>query len=217
MGLKNVDKANYLTHFRLDSVEPDLYTFGSKERLLTIFLQITKGLEGRVFLIAIKTMRMNEIFISENAFFIGGIIDKSSGFCCGSKTALDIHVHEYRSYEDAYKVALSMKEDSPLCYDSENVRVLTQKKIANSERLIEELSSISKISENADIIKSKSRELIESIRVLFNNDSDALKWLGELAEKDENMQSFDMPDEIRYDSIVDDWLDTFNQKHPMDN
>ncbi|WP_162794209.1 hypothetical protein [Runella rosea] len=126
---------------------------------------------------------MNEIFISENAFFIGGIIDKSSGFCCGSKTALDIHVHEYRSYEDAYKVALSMKEDSPLCYDSENVRVLTQKKIANSERLIEETFFNIKDIGKCRYYKKQKQRANESIRVLFNNDSDALKWLGELAEK----------------------------------
>lgn len=28
----------------------------------------------------------------------------------------EIHVQEYESYEEAYKVALEMKEESPLCY-----------------------------------------------------------------------------------------------------
>lgn len=29
----------------------------------------------------------------------------------------ELHIHEYESYEDAYSVALSMKEGNPLCYN----------------------------------------------------------------------------------------------------
>lgn len=33
-----------------------------------------------------------------------------------NKENIDIHLQEYDSYEEAYKVALSMREPNPLCY-----------------------------------------------------------------------------------------------------
>jgi hypothetical protein len=31
-----------------------------------------------------------------------------------------LHLHEYQSYEDAYAVALDMRESNPKCYNNEN-------------------------------------------------------------------------------------------------
>ena len=36
------------------------------------------------------------------------------------KTWNNFFLHEYESYEDAYSVALSMREDSEICYSKEN-------------------------------------------------------------------------------------------------
>ena len=57
--------------------------------------------------------KMEDIFISENHLSIQSFIENTYLW----KTQGTFFLQEYRSYEEAYQVALDMKEESPLCYD----------------------------------------------------------------------------------------------------
>lgn len=79
-----------------------------------------------VFVCAIDEVNgfASEIFITENIDTIiyniseyPDILDNEEH--CGMDNILNIYLQEYESYEDAYKIALSMKEDSPLCYNKD--------------------------------------------------------------------------------------------------
>ena len=77
----------------------------------------------RVYLISIQEEEndddISEIFVTHDcgmpALFI-----KNCSSCLGFKHEGIIFIQEYKSYEEAYSVALSMKEVSRLCYESEN-------------------------------------------------------------------------------------------------
>jgi hypothetical protein len=79
-----------------------------------------KGLpEDRVYLCAVHDVdedETTEILVTENyplmRYFIETIDDLPL-----TKTPLTVHVHMYESYEDAYAVALDMREANPLCYN----------------------------------------------------------------------------------------------------
>ncbi len=51
----------------------------------------------------------NPIIISSNPIFILNSHSNNAGF-------REHHIHEYKSYEDAYNVAKNMMEEHPLCY-----------------------------------------------------------------------------------------------------
>lgn len=67
----------------------------------------------RIYLVAID----DEITISENAFYA---IDEFIFSFYPESEMEDIYIQEYSSYEEAYKVALNMREESPLCYEPES-------------------------------------------------------------------------------------------------
>lgn len=75
-----------------------------------------KKITDKVYLIAIG----EEIIVT----YSGVILDQmfSSYWCEFYDTYHlgDIYIQEYTSYEDAYKVALMMRETSHLCYNKEN-------------------------------------------------------------------------------------------------
>lgn len=75
-----------------------------------------KKITDKVYLIAIG----EEIIVTDD----GVIIDQTFShpwceFYCTYDSG-DIYIQEYPSYEDAYKVALMMRETSHLCYNKEN-------------------------------------------------------------------------------------------------
>jgi|LakMenEpi03Aug12_release.lakeMendotaPanAssembly.Ray.scaffolds.fasta_scaffold1190013_2 hypothetical protein len=80
-----------------------------------------KGLpEDRVYLCATHCADENEtteILITENyhtmQYFIFAVDELTYG-----ENTLTVHVHMYESYEDAYAVALDMREANPLCYNA---------------------------------------------------------------------------------------------------
>jgi hypothetical protein len=53
-----------------------------------------------------------EIIVTENILFLIMIIEMST-------IEGDIFIQEYQSYEDAYSVALDMKETNPKCYNND--------------------------------------------------------------------------------------------------
>ena len=57
----------------------------------------------------------NEILVTESLKNAYQYIRNGFFFLLGSEQIL--HIHEYQSYEDAYKVALDMREISPKCYN----------------------------------------------------------------------------------------------------
>ena len=56
------------------------------------------------------------VFVSEYYDFILDIL-QNTHFSFDVTMAKDIHLQEYPTFEEAYAVALSMKEESPLCYN----------------------------------------------------------------------------------------------------
>ncbi len=66
--------------------------------------------QGKVYLLA-NDDEHNDVYVTERYLELQEIVMKNSGFLCD-----DIYLQEYDSYEDAYAVALSIKEVSELCY-----------------------------------------------------------------------------------------------------
>ena len=71
-----------------------------------------------VYLITLEKVENENaaIFIDENKAAIMAYLRS----VIKSHDAKHIYLQEYRSYEEAYKVALSMKELSPLCYEPDS-------------------------------------------------------------------------------------------------
>jgi hypothetical protein len=63
----------------------------------------------------------NEIFISESISYILHMLDQIHicAFDWHGEDENSIYLHEYPSFEEAYLVALMMKEENKLCYSSE--------------------------------------------------------------------------------------------------
>lgn len=55
-----------------------------------------------------------EVFVTSKIYFIADLFSQSHFF--GFDLIPVFYLQEYASYEEAYKVALDMKETSPLCY-----------------------------------------------------------------------------------------------------
>lgn len=68
--------------------------------------------ENMVYLIAIQ----DDVFVTENLQLVQELFDGNLNSAYPFYEGEDVFIHEYQSYEEAYKVALDMKEDSPLCY-----------------------------------------------------------------------------------------------------
>lgn len=96
--------------------------FSSKKKRLDILTDKIIGINGKVFLLAIDvpdgdgSNKYFQIYIFEKwqNFFV----DKGNGSPFFSNPLYEMHLHEYSSYEDAYLVALNMREANPLCYNN---------------------------------------------------------------------------------------------------
>ncbi len=71
--------------------------------------------ENMVYLIAIQ----DDVFVTENLQLVQELFDGNLNSAYPFYEGEDIFIQEYQSYQEAYKVALDMKEDSPLCYSSQ--------------------------------------------------------------------------------------------------
>lgn len=60
----------------------------------------------------------SEVFITAKIYLISDLLSKAVFF--GFDLVPVFFLQEFNSYEEAYKVALSMKEISPLCYEQKN-------------------------------------------------------------------------------------------------
>jgi hypothetical protein len=86
---------------------------------------INNGLpDDRVWLTCIEDsddeeLGMSEIFISENYLMIREFIETYEQICV-RKYPITVYFQQYRSYEDAYAVALDMKEENKICYNQES-------------------------------------------------------------------------------------------------
>jgi len=122
---------NYKLHYApLDLQGKDIEVHEFETKLdLSLFVRSkvlpAKLHSDKVFLAAFPD---GEIIVSENEFFIDELFESESTslnkFITGieqkdSQTIYfdqDFYLQEYASYEEAYKSALEMKEESPLCY-----------------------------------------------------------------------------------------------------
>ena len=79
---------------------------------------------GKVFLISIhndlEESLTTEILVTESKTMARGFVDDWFATYYDTGTCV-AHVMEFDSYEDAYAVALSMREIQPNCYDNEDV------------------------------------------------------------------------------------------------
>ena len=73
-----------------------------------------KMVSDRVFLVSVN----DELIVTENALFIHNLfINNEFDIDIFTDFETNIFIQEFYSYEEAYKVALMMKETSSLCYE----------------------------------------------------------------------------------------------------
>jgi len=101
------------------------HVFNSKKGVLKFFQNLflkepNTHSEKTVYLLAMQ----GEIFISTNTCFIEELFESklNSIYPYYEGDGNDIFLQEYASFEEAYKVALDMKEEDPLCYDKDHFR-----------------------------------------------------------------------------------------------
>lgn len=93
-------------------------SFNNKIEIIDYINEIKERFFNRVWLLA-NGDEFGNIFITEKIELIILIIDLGivdfNG--CIDLDCFNIHLHEYQSYEDAYKVATDMREGNPLAYN----------------------------------------------------------------------------------------------------
>jgi len=116
-----------MKHYKLHLALSDLsehkdieqFEFNSIDELTHKILN-RKGLpENRVYLCAVHDVYEEEsleTLVTENYYIMRDFIETIDDLPL-TKTPLTVHVHMYESYEDAYAVALDMREANPLCYN----------------------------------------------------------------------------------------------------
>lgn len=58
-----------------------------------------------------------EIYVSEHLYLIRSFIDNAFEEVGYLFNHIKVHIHEYETYEDAYKVAFDIRETNPKCYN----------------------------------------------------------------------------------------------------
>ncbi len=96
-------------HLAIYDGDIPIIKFANKEDLIEYIYELQKF--DCVWLFATNSEN-SEILITENILFLLLIIKVSS-------IEGDVFLQEYQSYEDAYSVALDMKESNPKCYNYE--------------------------------------------------------------------------------------------------
>lgn len=90
-----------------------LYKFETFKELIDFVEVKTFGRRGE-YVLLVGSNELDQIIIDESGVWIRQNILPLFSAC------KVLFIQEYRSYEEAYKVALMMKEISPLCYEPEN-------------------------------------------------------------------------------------------------
>ena len=99
-----------------DNKDSQKLEFISKRKRLIKLQDKIIGASGKVFLLAIDETNGDgsshyfQIYIFENWL---RVFDEIMSF-----PASEVHLYEYSSYEDAYLVALNMREANPMCYNN---------------------------------------------------------------------------------------------------
>jgi len=88
------------------------FLFQTKESVVEWVMDIALSDPNRVFLVAIQ----EEVFITDNAALVVELFENTLNAAYPYFEGDEIFIQEYNSFEEAYKVALDMKETSPLCY-----------------------------------------------------------------------------------------------------
>jgi hypothetical protein len=106
-------------HYAPIDLKNNIYTieFEYIDKVIDFLDQIyPENIDDIVYLISHK----DEIYITESLDYLFHILENIH-ICCFDYTddEFDIFLQEYPSYQEAYKVALMMKENSKLCYSSE--------------------------------------------------------------------------------------------------
>jgi hypothetical protein len=101
-----------LNYAVLQTLEVKQYEFDQSEVLKFVQNATSINYTECVYLVCIE----DEIIITENRNFVVELFENHFNSVYpyyGKKT---IHIHEYYSFEDAYSVALDMREINPKCY-----------------------------------------------------------------------------------------------------
>lgn len=102
---------NYTLHYAPLSMNGDVIEKNglNKTQLKNLIGHLTIGKNDTVFLLAFEDIDGESIILVFDRWkpFL-----EHTHFLCYS----NVFLQEYSSYEEAYKVALEMKEESPLCY-----------------------------------------------------------------------------------------------------
>ena len=109
----------YKIHYAKLDLQGDIpcLEFPSIEKVRSFITSIVyplKMVNEKVYVIAIQ----DEVIVTENGLFIEELFDGNLNSVYPYNEGEDIFIQEYPCYEEAYKVALYMKEVSPLCYSS---------------------------------------------------------------------------------------------------
>ena len=95
--------------------------FSSKWKRLDFLTDKIVGIYGKVFLLAADeyigdgSSDLFEIYVFQRWQHL--FIDMKNTSPHFSNSQYELHLHEYASYEDAYLVALNMREANPMCYN----------------------------------------------------------------------------------------------------
>ena len=111
---------NYRLHYAsIEQGETDddipVFKFNTNRRMIDFIDEKCIGKSSSIVWLLAKE-NSNDIFISEKHLSIQDFLLKKYTW----NTVGDYFLQEYKSYEEAYSVALSMVEISPLCYEAEN-------------------------------------------------------------------------------------------------
>jgi hypothetical protein len=102
-------------HLGIGEGDVQQMTFENEKELRT-YVDDIKSYNFKCVWLASTGGAYGEIFIHESLSIISGLI--LDQYLLEGDENETIHLHEYPTYEDAYKVATDMREGNPLCYGS---------------------------------------------------------------------------------------------------
>ena len=110
----------YKIHYANLNLQGDIpcLEFTSIEEVRSFIISIVyplKMVNERVYVIAIE----DEVIVTEDVLLVQRLFDDNFDSVYPLHECDVIFIQEYLSYEEAYKVALDMKETSPLCYSND--------------------------------------------------------------------------------------------------
>ena len=106
-----VMKKNMELNLGIGSGDVAKFTFENTAELLDFINEVFKSYDNKVVWLYCYGGENGEIIVTENSGLIFMLV------CEGIAFSDAIHIHEYPTYEDAYKVALDMREENPKCYN----------------------------------------------------------------------------------------------------